>query len=353
MPCLEAQATSSMIEPMEPVAEPAAEEPTANRVEVGVVPAMGYDSNTGFGIGVITNIAGLSADYDPYEWRIVGLAFLTMKEGPNGGIEFPLHDDAILLDVPNMFDDTMRLRMKLGFQKLSTSGYYGIGNAAVRDDLRVALNGRYHQYDWIHPHFYAQATFALAHGAFGDLDLLVGVSGSYDQISLYPGSLLGQDLEGRNGAYVRDLLVGTQPHGEAGGMVGLLWDTRDYEVTPSAGMFHEVSLRAGAGIGEAYGYAGVNVTTRFYLPLWERHLVLAFRGMADMLFGRPPFYEMARHGGLFANDATGGSRSVRGVLAQQTHGKIKVLTNLELRSQLFSFEVFEERFNFGAVLFFD
>ena len=28
--------------------------------------------------------------------------------------------------------------MKLGFQKLSTSGYYGIGNAAVRDEARLA-----------------------------------------------------------------------------------------------------------------------------------------------------------------------------------------------------------------------
>ena len=75
--------------------------------------------------------------------------------------------------------------------------------------------------------------------------------------------------------------------------------------------------------------------------------------MGDLIFGEPPFYVLAGHGGVNPNTATGGARSVRGVPSQRLHGHRKLLANLELRAKFLPFDVGDQRFNLGALAFFD
>jgi hypothetical protein len=119
-------------------------------------------------------------------------------------------------------------------------------------------------------------------------------------------------------------------------------------------MFHELSGRFGPTLGtDNMTYGGVNLTLRGFWSLYRQYLVLAARLVADLLFGRPPFYELARHGGLYPSDSVGGWSAVRGVPLQRYYGKLKFFGNLELRSKLKDFGFWGQRFNVGLAAFAD
>ena len=77
-------------------------------------------------------------------------------------------------------------------------------------------------------------------------------------------------------------------------------------------------------------------------------MVLATRVVADFLIGNAPFYELSRYDDT---SAIGGSRGVRGVPAQRYHGKIKLIANAELRSELLELRVLGAKRRFGLVAF--
>ena len=64
--------------------------------------------------------------------------------------------------------------------------------------------------------------------------------------------------------------------------------------------------------------------------------MLAARLMADVFFGDPPFYELARYDDT---NALGGVNGVRGIPAQRYYGKVKVVTNWEARVRIGSFRL--------------
>jgi hemolysin activation/secretion protein len=68
------------------------------------------------------------------------------------------------------------------------------------------------------------------------------------------------------------------------------------------------------------------------------------------LLGDPPFYELPR---TDESNAIGGAKGVRGIPAQRYYGKVKIFSNLELRSRLFDFTLFRQKNSFGAVAFAD
>ena len=48
-----------------------------HRTEIGVVPAIGYDSDSGFGFGFASSLARFAPARDPYDWRLQAVGFLT------------------------------------------------------------------------------------------------------------------------------------------------------------------------------------------------------------------------------------------------------------------------------------
>ncbi len=335
----------------ETVADPEAVDP--NRLEIGGTPALGYDNNTGFAFGAIVTLAKFSEEDDPYAWRLEALAYMSVMELEAGRWDFPFHDHHVLFDAPGLWDGRLRLNLKVAFSRTLNNGYYGFGNGAAYDESLEAANSTYYQYDWIHPHADAKARIRLWHGDLGKLDLIAGTGFTYNVINVFDGSLLAGDLAGGSGSVVQDLVVGASNHSLLTGIVGVSWDTRDHDFSPSRGMFHEVSLRGGAGLGEGFGYGGANATSRFFFPLWGEYCVLAARMMVDVSFGDVPIYLLPSHEGLYPGDTTGGASSIRGVPGKRYHGKVKVLGNLELRSKILPFEIYGERFNLGAITFVD
>ncbi|HWN67228.1 MAG TPA: BamA/TamA family outer membrane protein, partial [Haliangium sp.] len=346
----------------EPAVEPAAagaDDKDPNRLEFGVLPALNYDSDTGFGFGVIGTLVRFAPDYRPYRWRIKYLLYATLKSSPDGGTELAYHDDYVILDRPGLMQNRLRVQLQAGFRRASTAAYYGLGNAS--EDTENA-NGRFYQYDRIYPYGLASGRFQLWDRSTPEhvrrLEAFAGLGFWYNVMNLYEGSLLEANAQlaeqdTPDGRALGALLHGTEDHMLMMPSVGLLWDTRDNEHTPTRGNFTELSLRTSPGLQADLYFVGASVITRWFQSISGDTLVLAVRGIGDALLGNPPFYELATVGSFTRTDAPGGGSSVRGVAGQRFHGKLKVVGNVELRAQLLPFRVAGQRFNLGAIAFVD
>ncbi|MBW2735273.1 MAG: BamA/TamA family outer membrane protein [Deltaproteobacteria bacterium] len=331
----------------------AASKPDPKRLEVGALPVLTGDSDIGFGFGAIGTFVRFDPHIKPYRWRLEVLWLMTVKADPDGeGVDLPYHDDTVDLDLPGLFGGKVRLNLTLRFRRYTTSGYYGFGNDSSVDHRARDANGRYHLYDRIYPSFDVQTRIKLG----GPWRLLLGGRFIYNWVRVYEGSLLQTELAAaESDDELAALLHGVRDFPQLEANLGLIYDSRDHEYAPTRGFFHEASWRFSPGVamGTDYAYGGANVTVRFYIPLAGEKLVLAARAMADLIVGDPPFFELARHGGLFPNDSLGGGKGIRGVPLQRYHGKVKLFSNLELRSKLFPFGFWGQRFNLGALAFFD
>ncbi len=344
----------------------------AERLEWGALPAISGNTDIGFGFGIIANIAKYQKGYYPYRWRLEVLWFMTVKEAPGGGVEFPYHDDYISLDMPGLAGGKLRLEMKFAFGRYTTSGYYGLGNNSKAPKVwenfnpetqkeEYILARRRYQYDRIFPNIRINARINLTK----ILLLFVGSEFTYNWLNFYPKSKLVEDLKNSRDPNqksqeiqaVRNILLGTEPHPDLLFRIGLVFDNRDHETTPSKGMFHDISLQLspGTGMGMKYAYGGFTLHTRFFLPIYKKHLVLAARFLTDLLFGQVPFYQLATSGGLYPIEATGGSKSIRGVPSRRYHGKIKILSTIEIRSMLLPWNIkfLGQIFNVGLNAFID
>ncbi len=359
-----------------------------NRLEWGVLPAVSYDIDLGLGFGALVTLAKFKPGYVPYRWRLEILANATVKNVPGIGATFPFHDDYIKADVPGLWNGRLRINAQFRFRRFSNQGWFGVGNAtpylepweAIDPDLdpdgfRAAR--RYHQYDRIYPLLDFNNRIILwdsprpgpevalsrkrpglipAHKR--RLEALVGASFVYNVITPYPDSKLAQDIAVResdtsDGETLRGLMHGVDNHGVLTLNLGLLYDTRDHEYAPTHGSFTELSTRLSPGVDQKLAFAQLYFGTSVYQPLAGEYLVLATRVAFDRLFGRPPFYELAQFGVLVQRDGPGGSWSIRGVPRQRYFGKQKAITNFELRSMFYRFEIKSQRFGLGALAFVD
>ncbi|MCA9717857.1 MAG: BamA/TamA family outer membrane protein, partial [Myxococcales bacterium] len=344
-----------------------------NRLEYGALPAVNYDSDLGFGFGLVGTLAKFAPGYRPYKWRLELLLYATLKGKPGGGVEVPYHDDYIKMDFPGLLENRLRINAIAGFRRHTTIGYYGLGSDAKAeepwlqydpelqaDEFKAAR--RYHQYDRIYPYGNIWGRINVWDRSTPEhkrrLEVFVGLGFVYSVVNLYPGSKLEQDHElaqqdTPDGREMARLLHGDEDHALLTSGAGLLIDTRDHEYTPTRGTFTEISVRGSPGVDKGLTYAGFNLNTSWYQSIYKEWLVFGVRGVADFIVGKAPLWTLTRFGAF--NDVTGpGSGwSVRGVPRQRFHGKIKAIGNFELRSMLVKFRIKKQRFHVGTVAFAD
>lgn len=112
-------------------------------------------------------------------------------------------------------------------------------------------------------------------------------------------------------------------------------------------------MRSSPGVQQGLHYAAFTLNTAWYKPFVGEYLSFAIRGVADVIVGDAPFYELTRFGALQPRDGPGGGWSLRGVPRQRYSGKVKLIQNMELRSLFWRFNVGKSRFVVGAVAFLD
>jgi outer membrane protein assembly factor BamA len=343
-------------------ARPQAQDP--RRTEIGVLPAINFDSDLGFGFGVLAAIAKFAPDKNPYDWRVQVLLFATARDR-GSGLELPYHADYVQFDFPGLLDPRLRLTGQVAFNKFSNAGYYGFGSKSrlvpVPEDPTEA-EVRFHTYDRLYPSLAANLRYQLIDRPVDvgkwRLEVFGGTRLTYNDFTYYEDSLLAQhralaETDTPDGRTLADLLEGTEDHVLWILNLGLLWDTRDQEFVPTRGTFTELSFRASPGIEQDLTFAGVTLSTAWFASVHEDILVAATRAVVDLQAGAVPFYEQASFGAFAPAFGPGGGRSVRGVPLQRFAGKLKALLNLELRARLLPFEVFGQKINLGLIGFAD
>lgn len=344
-----------------------------NRTEFGALPAINYDTDLGFGFGAIASVARFATGYRPYKWRLELQAYATVKRAPGKGAEFPFHDDYINMDFPGLLENRLRITARVGFRKFANTGYYGFGNASRFDKPWESIDPdedlaayqaahRFHSFDHIYPLLLVNARVRLwdrsTPAQRRRIEALVGLNTTYNVVRPYPDSKLEQDIASlgdgsKDAQTLGKLLRGTDPALLMVLNLGLLFDTRDHEFTPTRGTFTELSVRSSPGVQQDLRYAGVALNTAWYKAIVGEYLSFAIRGVADVILGDAPFYELTRFGALQPRDGPGGGWSLRGVPRQRYSGKVKLIQNLELRSMFWRFNVGKSRFLVGAVGFLD
>jgi hypothetical protein len=331
---------------------PAADKPDEPDTELTVLPFAGGNSDVGWGGGYIASIARVAPGYAPYLMRLESAGTVTFRprSGAEKELEIPYIDDYVLLEFPHAIAQRVRLQIRISYTREQALKYYGLGNDSKIPDGMDPLDEVF-AYEWQHPTLLFTNEYREA-----ALRVSWGFSYVHNSFDIPEESKLAEDLA--NGPErVRRALRGAETHGSPRFTAGIGLDTRDDEVSPSRGTYDtaRIDFSPGSLGGDSPGGATerwerLNVSLRGYAPLAGRRLVFAARVLGDFLFGAAPFYEMARFDETYA---LGGVKGVRGVPGQRYYGKVKAFANAELRSELFSFDLFGDERRLGLAAFAD
>jgi hypothetical protein len=196
---------------------------------------------------------------------------------------------------------TWRFLGWVGAERLRRAPYFGIGNDAVVNDSLEDANGDipYYRYELLRTTAYGVAQRRLS----DRFRLHVGGQmRHYRATPLDSNTMLGQDIA----AGVVDSGLATN----AELRIGLLYDSRDWEATPSRGVFIE-TMAAASVSGE--DYQRFLVSARQFIPLSEYETwILGFRQTAELANGAVPYYvAYERLTTWYPEDGFGGPTSLR------------------------------------------
>ena len=314
--------------------------------EFNLVPVAGGTTDIGIGGGYFMGYDRVSPGMTPYVWDLESAAFVTFAPGHDGGVIVPYQDLYVQLIVPRFLMPSLELEIRPEYSWETTLGYYGLGNASSAA-LPDGESQKYFEYGRLHPELYLQLRWRI-------LDHVIGRTGlRYVQnwLQVASDSKLEQDLLSGS-PEVKTLLGSTAPSGVALFSYGIQFDNRDNNVSAHKGTFDsfDVQVSPGGTPWLPYRYAQATADMRFYIPIWRPRITLAGRVAGDILYGNPPFYELARFEDTYA---IGGLNGVRGVPAQRYYGKVKALGNVEVRTELVKFHALGKPVIFGIVAFLD
>ena len=351
--------------PDEPLPDPPAEEDAEDaenpyRLEPTILPLVAYSSDRGFGVGFLGGVVKNHPDYEPHRWglRARALVFLGPKPG-GGGLRVPYQSYKLNFTLPHARGKRIGFAAVLGFRQVATANYFGIGNAAVNErpweqyeEGSAAYQKAESYYDYGLTRLWggAQVRITISPQVF----TFAGARFGWNWADIRDDTKLQEDLTSDDENVTRFLVLDDN-FGTFEAEGGVVFSSLDRPTSPSQGMLHELSFRGGPtfGAGGTYGYGGINAQLRFFLPMLEDRLVGAYRILLDGLFGNPPMPELARYGGTDHEFGIGGSNGVRGVPRQRYHGKVKMVSNLEVRSVLLRTKLARRSFDLGLVAFFD
>lgn len=140
--------------------------------------------------------------------------------------------------------------------------------------------------------------------------------------------------------------------------LGLCYDTRDSEATPSRGMWAEGHLIAAPKwLGTSVPYYRFSLNWRHYVPIYRDRLTFAYRLVYQGFFNNNapwymlPFYTVC--GPRFDLDGVGGFRTLRGIMLNRIQGLHTAFFNTELRWRIYDFRLWRQSISICASGFFE
>ncbi len=340
-------------------------------LEPAAVPTLTFGSDEGFGTGGVGTLYLHQGGVLPYKAALTLNVFVTTRL---------IQRHRVRLEALQLFGAPLRVLAQVGYESTVTQNFCGYGNAVSCDPAdavdaaeragaqpltaeRAYLVGKHHQMRFLRPYAEALVRYAVS-GKPHRFELWAGWRGN-----LYiPGELRAEGLSGGElfapGPYPHSAWAKHWPAGEEGFssalQLGVALDDRDEETQPNRGYFLEASLRgASPWLGSHWSWAGSNVSGAVYVPLvWGSltegaDLVLAQRAIVDVMIGHAPTEDLARVGGLTDFIAFGGSDIGRGIREHRYLGKVKVISQTELRLSLLEFTALAQHLKLGVAGFLD
>jgi len=140
-------------------------------------------------------------------------------------------------------------------------------------------------------------------------------------------------------------------------LAGIMYDTRDFEPSPSKGLWIEANLEgAPRFLGTSTPYGKYQVILRHYVPIYKDKLVFAMRGNLSGYFNDPAFYVLPTDsvfGNGYDHDGVGGYYNLRGILRNRITGKSTFYFNTELRWRFVDFHLLNQNIAFALSGFFE
>lgn len=323
------------------------------RSELAALPIIAGNSDIGVQVGAAAFITRLVPAHRPFAWKADILLSLSLKPGPDGGVDVAQQAHDLRFDFPRFLGSRIRLMPGLFVERHVNAGYFGLGNATPVIFLPDGKVGRRYQSVTEEVRVRVNARFPIR----GPVDGMLGLQLRYTDAQAYPYSKLAADavvVEADN----RPRIFGLDPIASAIPAAGIVYDTRDDEVSPRSGAYDIVGVRAGLGVPAGGGtsnvdmrYVGGSVVLRRYVPVGP--VVFAGRFVGDVIAGNAPFYDLIQGVSFTPIDLIGGHGGLRGVPNGRYAGKIKMLASIEVRSLLVRFGFLGQRFRLGAQAFAD
>jgi hypothetical protein len=314
---------------------------TTKRYELAGFPLIGGDSDIGFEFGGVATLSHFAHGVVPYEWNMDLLLAASVKSGPSGP-ELTQENAQWNVDAPGLAGGKLRVNPQVAYNRTINQLYFGIGNASSPVPPPGAP-ARYFEFEDRQARVRALARIVWR----APLDAVIGLIYRFENPGPYFPSKLATDAA--SGA-----ALGVEPLSLATLAAGVIYDTRDNEIFPRRGSYHQVGLRGTVGIPTGadvrYGEAGAMLAT--YKPLGGP-FVLALRVVVDLQFGNVPAYDLYTGGPFQTYEMPGGSAAIRGVPEGRYSGLVKALGNAELRALLIHLRVLGQRFRLGGNLLFD
>ena len=338
-----------------PVAEVAAPAEQTEEVELaawqknkwgwGGIPAVNYNSDEGFGFGVIGSVYKYNGESKPYKTRIGGLVFFTTK-----GVQYHYID----VDALDLAGGKLRLTTRVLYDYRFTSNYCGVGGDVECNDPGLA-GQQMDFYDvprdelsdeewetqlarWYKAAFRMPYAIAFARYELSDMPHKVEAIASYRLSYFAP---FDKTFEGGldDTLYQHSVDLDAETGFTSVLQGGIMVDNRDNEPAPKRGYWVEGTVRGASKYwGSKFNWFGFNATMRGYLPiLKDGKLTLADRLAVDGIVGETNYKELDWMGGSQFYTAAGGARSLRGIRSERYRGKVKALNQAELRWKAVTF----------------
>ena len=277
---------------------------------------------------------------DPYTYRANAQWYLTTKGKRNHHMR---------LEFPTLFGFPVNARLLTRDLKNTGASFFGIGNETEIEDARIDRESDYYRYLLEQQ----QSAFDLEYARlepmiiFGGVRFHRSVPSRIDEAkanAYYVFNLRDSDVQGRNGGWANFLVA------------GVMYDSRDDQELPTAGLLSEASLQmGGASLGADHDHRRLTlINSHYWQPPWlSSPYVLVSRVVFESLGDDAPFYELTEVGGSIRGVEVGGGSFMRGFRSRRFADSQKMLYSGELRRTLRSVRWRGHYFETLAMLYVD
>jgi hypothetical protein len=334
------------------------------------LPLVNYSSDFGVGYGLrlylYNNGSRTDTDFTeiPYKTQVYFQYYSTTQ-----GMQY--HE--LNIDAINALKTNLRVKTSLVIDKRLNMNYYGIGAKAI--GLKDDSNREYDKYEDYENNFLKRDNYSdfkynkytstaptyfinIYKDIINNFKFLSGLQFRFFDIEPWDGR--GFKYEGNSYCQTKPTLLSIEAsNGIKGGwtnlaLIGIAYDTRDFEPDPRKGIYMDYVLEFNNKIlGSDYNFMRTTAGARCYFTPVS-FLTLAGRIAYMALNGNVPFYEMDTFG-FFYNRfyGLGGNRTLRGYQQDRFIGPVMTLANIEVRISLKDLVFFKQRFNFKLLAFID